>query len=757
MSVATWKERLAGRIEPDLNKEIETFETQITLRKATKIEEAVFAETRLRRGSYGQRYDHGRRHDGTGEKKIVFPSTGVTTKGPNTEWDAPGMLRIKFPYGGATAAQLEVMADLAEEYSDSIGHITTRQDFQLHFIHIEDTPDIMRRLGAVGITTREACGNSVRNVTACPLAGVCRTESFDVTPYSRAFFRFMLGHPDAQDFGRKFKVAFSGCEHEACGLVNMHDMGLIAVTKDGQKGFRAYVGGGLGPTPFNAQVLEDFVPVDELLPLGQAISRVYGRLGEKKLRSMARIKFLVKKLGIEEFRRLVREERKILEPDPRWKSWPAEEARAWKEEPLKPAQPLNGSAKPAGYDAWAKTNVYRQLQPGYAVAYVTVPLGDLSPKQLRAVADIARKYVKDTIRTTVDQNIVLRWVSESDLPAVYSDLVKAGLASPGANTIADITACPGTDTCKLGIASSRGLARELERRLMANLGTMPEAIRNLRIKISGCPNSCSQHHIADLGFFGGSRKSGGYSVPHFNIVLGGQWTENGGSYGLAIGVVPSKRVPEVVDRLTNDYAKGKEKDETFQGWIKRIGKVAVLERIKDLQVIPTHDQEPGLFSDWGDPREFTMSDIGKGECAGEVISPSQFALEAAGREAFEAQLKLDANDLQSALDLAHASMHHASLAILRIMNREYPDKPEQTYADFTKAYCTPDPMSGVLFEKLPAGHKPFARLLRKAHDTPVSPLTKDAVHTRLEEANLWLEAMHSFVGNVTESTKVDLI
>ncbi len=760
MSNATaWQARLAGKIEPDLAKEIDTFETQITLRKAGKIEETVFAETRLRRGSYGQRYDNGHRHDGKELKKLTFPNTGITTKGPNTEWDAPGMLRIKFPYGGLTAAQLETLAELAEEYSDQIAHITTRQDFQLHFIHIEDTPDIMRRLAAVGITTREACGNSVRNVTACPLAGVCRTESFDVTPYSRAFFRFMLGHPDAQDFGRKFKMAFSGCEHEACGLINMHDMGALAVVKDGARGFRLYVGGGLGPTPFNAQVLEDFVPVDQLLPYGQAVSRVYGRLGEKKLRSMARIKFLVKKLGIGEFQRLVREELKVLTVDPRWKEWPAEEVKAWKEEAKKPAQALNGAAKPAGFASWQRDSVYQQRQAGYVVVYIMTPLGDYTPDQMRGLADIVRKYTNDTCRTTVDQNVVLRYVSEADLPAIFADLGKLGLAKPGANTIADITACPGTDTCKLGISSSRGMARELQRRLLAAVDDLPEDVRKLKIKVSGCPNSCSQHHIADLGFYGGSRKVGGYTVPHFNVVLGGQWTENAGSYGLAICAVPSKRIPDVVDRITGKFAAEHTKGESFQAYIKRIGKGTVLELLKDLTVLPTHDAEPRLYSDWGDPREFTMSDIGKGECAGEVITPSQFALEASGREIFEAQITLDKGDLRKALDQADASMHHGALAALRVVNREFPDQPAKVYEEFNRLFCSPDPMSGKLFEHLPAGHKPFARLLRKAHDQPVTTPTADAVHVRVEEAQLWLEAMHSFMGNVAAAAglKVDLL
>ena len=253
-----WKTHLEDRIPAQLANEIDTFETEIRLRSEDKVDEKVFAETRLRRGVYGQRYDNGKRHDGTESKELSFPAK--VTKGPHTVWDAPGMQRIKIPFGGMTPEQLELMGDLAEEYSDGIAHITTRQDFQLHFIHIEDTPAIMRRLAAVGITTREACGNSVRNVTGCPYLGVCADEPFDVTPYANALTQFLLGHPDCQNFGRKFKPSFSGCAQHACGLATMHDLGLIAVVRDvngqSQRGFRMVVGGGLGAVPREAKLFE---------------------------------------------------------------------------------------------------------------------------------------------------------------------------------------------------------------------------------------------------------------------------------------------------------------------------------------------------------------------------------------------------------------------------------------------------------------------------------------------------------------------
>src|ERR1051325_10886461 len=281
----TWTEKLGEKIPADLGREIDIFEQQMQLRKQGKIDERVFAETRLRRGIYGQRYDNGQRHDGSKVQKLKIASSGLT-KGPEYVEIGPGMMRIKVPFGGLNAEQMETLADLSEEYSDGISHVTTRQDIQYHFVHIEDTPALMRRLAAVGITTREACGNVVRNVTACPLAGICRDETFDVTPYAKASSKFLLGHPDTQDFGRKFKLAFSGCAQHPCGLTSMHDLGAIARTRveDGveRRGFELYVGGGLGAVPYKAQLLDDFIAEEELLPTAQAIARVFARLGEKR-------------------------------------------------------------------------------------------------------------------------------------------------------------------------------------------------------------------------------------------------------------------------------------------------------------------------------------------------------------------------------------------------------------------------------------------------------------------------------------------
>src|SRR6476660_6674861 len=389
-SNSLWREKLEGQMPEDLAREIDIFETEITLRKQGKLEERLFAETRLRRGAYGQRYDNGQRNDGQKVQKLSFPSAGLT-KGPNTMWDAPGMQRIKIPAGGLNAAQLEALAELAEEYSDGIAHITTRQDVQLHYIHIDDTPSLMRRLAAAGITTREACGNSVRNVTACPYAGVCQDESFDVTPYAKGLARFLMGHPECQNFGRKFKPAFSGCAQHACGLTSLHDLGLIAkkrvneATGREELGFEMYVGGGLGAVPYQAKLFDEFVPPTELLPLAQAIARVFARHGEKKNRNRARIKFLIQDIGIEKFRELVREERKILPFDPRWTEYIAEAQAQFTEAPLKPAvdvpelvliSGLNGHG--TEFQKWLQSNTRPQRQPGFVTVTVFLPDTDIT-------------------------------------------------------------------------------------------------------------------------------------------------------------------------------------------------------------------------------------------------------------------------------------------------------------------------------------------------------------------------------------------
>ena len=701
------------------------------------MEEKLFAETRLRRGAYGQRYDNGQRHDGVETRKIVYP-TATHTKGPETLWDAPGMHRIKLPFGALTAEQLEVLAACSEEYSDGISHVTTRQDIQLHFVHIEDTPDLMRRLAASGITTREACGNSIRNITGCQLAGVCHDEGFDISPYAKALTFFLLGHPDVQDFGRKVKIAFSGCGQHACGLTTIHDIGFIARTQNGKRGFKAVVGGGLGAVPYQAETLYEFLPEEELLPATQAVSRVFGRLGEKAKRDRARIKFLVAKLGIDEFRRLVDEERPKLRDDIRWRDF-LDEAHSFEEKPLCEPKALGAGSFADGFEEWRASNAMPQRQAGYVVATVKLPLGDATADQMRALAVMARKYTRETIRATVEQNFVFRWVSEADLPELYTDLQRSGLAQSGANTISDITSCPGTDTCKLGISSSRGLAGELSQQLHAIRKKIPAEVSGLRIKASGCFNSCGQHHIADIGFLGVGRKVGRHRMPHFQLVIGGQWSHNGASYGLAVGAVPSKRVPQVVERVTDAYVKDRVANESFQAYVNRIGKLKIRDMLKDLMVLPAFEEDPGLYSDWGDPREYTTGDMGVGECAGEIVPFVQFGLAASERVAFDAQIKLDEGDPSGAAELAYKAMLEAAKAVTRERYQNIGDDADEVAREFRKYM-----VDTQLFRDPYAGDK-FSHYFFKAHGESSKGVAGEQARQRVQEAQLFIEAAHACV------------
>ncbi len=734
---STWQQKLSGKIPNAMAQEIDLFEAQIALRKLGKIDEKVFAETRLRRGAYGQRYDNGQRHDGLTTQKLPYPPL---TKGPDTFWDAPGMMRIKIPYGAMNAEQMEVLADCAEEYSDCICHITTRQDVQLHFVHIEDTPAMFRRLAAVGITTREACGNSVRNVTACPKAGVCKTEAFDVSPYAKAVAFYLLGHPDTQDFGRKFKIAFSGCAHEACALVTIHDLGGIAATRvnaDGktERGFALYVGGGLGAVPHQAKLFSEFVPEEELLPLSRAMGRVFARLGEKKNRNKARLKFVVQKLGIDEFRRIVNEERASMPEDPTWRKY-FDEIPKFNEQPGQPVVQLTVGRKPPGFSEWSNSNVYGQRQEGYSLVTITLPLGDITSEQLRKLADIARRYSGEHVRATVEQNVVLRWVPTGKLLELYNELHSIGLSTAGAGSIFDVSACPGTDTCKLGIASSRGLAGELRERLAIKGMELDESIRSLRIKVSGCFNSCGQHHVADLGFYGNSRNINGYTVPHFQVMLGGKWHENGGSYALAMGSVPSKRIPELVDRVTSRYVAEKTEAESFQEFCQRVGKKSLKQTVDEFVSVPARDVDPSFYSDWGDPRQFSIGDLGIGECAGEVVTASQFGFTQAESEAFEAQLLLDEKKFQEADAKAFQAMLTAAKTLVQLQWLDVPSDATSVINEFRARFVD----TKIFWDTYM--HGIFANYLFARAEGADKRFNVDTVHKLVEEANLFIDAAH---------------
>ena len=744
MTAQTWKARLDGAMPAALAGEIDTYEGQIELKKQGKLDDKFFAETRLRRGTYGQRYDKGERDDGTGPKPLAFPC-GDLKKGPDTVWDAPGMQRIKIPFGKVSVAQLELLAELAEEYSDSILHITTRQDIQLHYVHIEDAPDLMRRLASVNITTREACGNSVRNVTACEYAGVCKTQSFDVAPYAKAMMEFMLGHPDTLEFGRKFKISFSGCHGEPCGLATFHDLGCLAEIRDGKRGFRVVVGGGLGAVPMQAKLLSEFCPEEELLPLAQAVARVFGRLGEKDSRARARVKFLIQKLGIDEFVRLVEEERKTLRPDPRWTAF-LEDLRCTDETPIRPAGEIPADA-PAEFKRWAATNLKPQSQEGYYTAIAKMTLGDFTSDQARALADLGRKFTGDAMRTTVEQNFVFRWVSGADAVALWKGLRAVGFDEAGASTITDPVACPGTDTCKLGISSSRGLTAELRRRLTVLEDKLDPAVRRLHIKTSGCFNSCGQHHVSDIGFTGVSRQVNGRRVPYFNVVLGGQWTENAKSYGLVVGAVPSKYAPKAVTLITDHYLAARDGDESFQAFIARVGKRDFRKVLEPILKPPPYEVDPSFYSDWGDPREYSIGDIGVGECAGEIVRGIEVALQAAEQKLHEAQDTAEAGRFQESAQQAYLAMVTAAQGLIRDLEIQVTEEPDDVVRLFrehlhdTKRFH--DPFMGGK----------FAHFLFKAQvNSPFDNADAEVTHRTLDEAYNFIEAAHAYYQRTSEAT-----
>jgi sulfite reductase (ferredoxin) len=563
----------------------------------------------------------------------------------------------------------------------------------------------------------------------------------------------LLGHEDTQDMGRKFKVAFSGCKTSSCGLTNIHDLGFIAKTwqENGttRRGFEVVVGGGLGAVPYDAQLFDAALPEEEILPFAQATCRVFARLGEKRNRGRARMKFLLEKLGLDEFRRLVLEERKVLRPDPRWTEY-LKDVERYSEAPAKASSALNLAKLDPEFEAWRATNVQPQRQSGYLVATITLPLGDITSWQMRKLAEVARRFVGDNIRTTVEQNIVLRWVSEGDLPALYAELKSLDLALGGAGKIEDVVACPGTDTCKLGIANSRGLAAELHERLTHRQknGGIDPAVRGLHLKMSGCFNSCGQHHLADIGFYGVSRKIGGATVPHFRVLMGGEWENNGATYGLTIGAVPSKRIPEFIDHVTQRYQAEKQEGERFKEYVTRIGKKALKEMVDAFASVPPYALDRSLYSDWRDPREFTISDITTGECAGEVVPQIEFDLQAAEQRNFEAQILLEQNEFQKADETAYQSMLIAARGLVRTQLWDLPDEPDRIVAEFrTRFYDT------QLFQSPDAGQYAggkFALYLLNRHADKNRVAAPDTARHLVEEAQLFIEAAHSCHQRMTE-------
>lgn len=527
------------------------------------------------------------------------------------------MMRIKVPHGTLTPDQLHAIAEVAEQYTPrKLGHVTTRQAIQIHFVQLEDSPKIMRRLAGVGITTREACGHTVRNVTADPLTGIADDCVFDVTPYAEAAMRYFLRNPVNQKLPRKFKITYSASPADR-GMIPIHDIGLMALERDGVQGFRVSVGGGLGATPRVADVLEEFIPVREQLRTIEASIRVWDRFGERRNKNKARIKFLVARLGIEEFRRLYELELATLPPatDERYR------------EPdftLLEEAPANGShasrnggvAKPReGFDVWRRTNALRQSQPGFSTVHVLLPIGDATATQMHALAEIARTYAGGHIRTAATQNFVLRWVHEDDLSALHGALVDIGLAEDHALTISDVMTCPGADTCAIGVTSSKGFGTELRARILAGNGKYRDPlVEQIKVKISGCPNSCGQHHIADIGFYGMAIRVGERQIPAVQMMLGGSGQGEGRLAKLTMKI-PARYAPDAFERIVEMYVKERSEGEVFGAWHARTGTPRIQEELAEFRIVPEFTKDPMAFVDWGQSKFFTLDDMGEGECA----------------------------------------------------------------------------------------------------------------------------------------------
>lgn len=527
------------------------------------------------------------------------------------------MVRVKIPHGSLRADQLEALAEIVERFAPrKVAHVTTRQDIQIHFVMLEDVPTVLRALAAAGLTTREACGNTVRNVTADETSGLCPDTVFDVTPHAEAVARFFLRHPLTQRLPRKFKISFSACPHDH-GLIPIHDLGAMAVLRDGRRGFQVSVGGGLGGVPRLARPFREFVPEEELLPTFEAILRVFDRLGERKNRNKARLKFLVERLGIDEFRRLVVDELASL-PAADSGAYPRPDWALLEERPSHPSAvaSLGPHAPEAGFGEWKATNAVRQRQEGFYLAYVLLPIGDLTAAQIRALAGIARRYAGGRIRATRTQNMALRWVHEEDLSALHADLAAAGLAEPGAHTIRDVTACPGADTCGVGITTSKALARALGEHLAASDGLLTDPlVGQIRIKVDGCMDACGQHHIADIGLYGCAVHRDGRLVPTYQLLVAGLGSGEGARLAQPVMKIAARRVPTAVGELLRTYLGERRAGEPFGDYALRVGTAHLREALAGFQEMPAFNEDPTAYVDLGTTKLFSLEERGEGECA----------------------------------------------------------------------------------------------------------------------------------------------
>ena len=580
----------------DLLADIAKFEEMLAGYQAGRIEEDVFRVFRLNNGIYGQR------QGGTNQ-----------------------MVRVKVPYGAITADQLDLLADVIDDHSRGWGHITTRQNIQFHFVELAEIPEVMRRMAEVGLTTREACGDTVRNVQGCHLAGACPMEVLDVTPWSEAVYRHFVRNPLSQRLPRKFKINFSGCDTD-CGQAMFNDVGVVAATRtfsDGsvERGFRVYIAGGLGTTPFPALALEEFTPREDLLATIEAVLRVFEQTGNRDNKLRARLKWVVDQLGIDEVRRRVVAIRKLLPASATWPGGVPELVADWGDEPAGLADGVTPTAMGQGtpvtlgaksdYDRWVEANVVRGAANGTVSAYAWCELGDVTSAQFRAVAAMVREFDTD-VRVTNRQNLVMRDLTEDQLPALYERLVAANMAMAGAELSRDVVACPGADTCNLAVTQSRGLANAigaaLEEAGLAEVG-------GVRMNISGCTNSCGQHHTADIGFFGAERRAHGQPAPGYQMLLGGYVGQTQVHFGQKALRLPAKNAAEATVRVVRRFADERQAGERFIDWMNRSGGVnEVASGLKDLDQFPTPDENPEFYVDYDETGPYA-AEIGESECA----------------------------------------------------------------------------------------------------------------------------------------------
>ena len=610
---------------PIVEKDILDLEQKIHAFNNQKIDEEKFRSLRLARGVYGQRQQ------------------GVQ------------MIRIKLPLGKFTAQQLLRMAEVSDEFASGNLHITTRQDIQLHYVPLDRTPELWATLEKNKITLREACGNTVRNVTASIYAGVDPNEAFDLTPYAHAFFEYFLRNPVCQEMGRKFKVAFSSSSDDQA-LTFIHDLGFIPRIKEGKRGFRVLLGGGIGSQPLGANEVFDFLEVERIIPFSEAVIRVFDRYGERNRRNKARLKFLIKEIGLEAFLELVRIEEQGLPHD----TFPIQATERAVKQPLYNGDETLTIDDPA-YKDWKKTNLYVQKQKGFFAVGIPITVGDIDSKKARQLAKVILQFTRDDNRFSYGQSILLRDVKEEHLPALYLALKELQLDRVGFQRINDIVACPGTDTCNLGIASSMGLAKVLQEVVEKEY---PDLIQKhkIDIKISGCMNACGQHTLAHIGFQGMTVKSNGKVAPATQILLGGGVLGNGtGRFADKLLKVPSKRTPAILRWILDDFESQRQNDEDFFAYYDRKTKDYYYQNLKhhsEVEHLTADD-----FVDWGVKEKYEKA-IGIGECAGVTIDLVQTLLFDA-KEALEwAQEAHRENRFSDAVYHAYNARIRAAKAIL---------------------------------------------------------------------------------------------